>query len=254
MVHTLKKTLYKILGQALYLKAMHVFFYLFFDLGLLKRNPSFKYHYFVKKLVKKGDIVVDIGGNLGYFSKNFARLVGDKGQVVSIEPVKIFYDTLEWGLRRKKNCTVHNYALGLENKKIELVLPKEGGLFRTGLAHIPSENEKPVDSYVFETQMVRGSVLLRDLPRIDYIKCDIEGFEQFVLPELKEIFEKHQPLLQVETNGPGKEVVFSFMESLGYVQYGLSKNELIKNFADEVESGDYLFIHAHQEQSVLNSL
>lgn len=230
---------------------MHFLFYSAYDLGLLKNKPLFKYHYYIKKLIKKGDYVVDIGANLGYYSKNFSRIVGPQGKVVSIEPVKPFFDTLQWGLKRCENCEVYNYALGLENKTIELILPKNGGLFRTGLAHIPSENEKKVESYVFETQMVKGSELLDQIPRIDYIKCDIEGYEEFVFPEIKEIIRKHKPIIQVETN---KEIIFEIMKELGYNQYSVYKDKLVKNFSNEIEEGDYLFIHSDEDESIVSKL
>lgn len=251
MVHTLKKILFKILGLKLYLKCMHILFYTAYDLGLLKNKPLFKYHYFIKKLIKKGDYVIDIGANLGYYSKNFSRLVGAEGKVISIEPVKPFFDTLKWGLKNCKNCEVYNYALGTEKKVIELVLPKNGGLFRTGLAHIPSENEAKVDSYVFETQMMLGSELLKDLPKINYIKCDIEGYEEFVFPEIKEIIRKHKPIVQVETN---KEIIFEMMKELGYNQYSVYQNKLVKDFSNDIEDGDYLFIHSDVDQKIISEL
>ena len=252
MVKTVKRILYKTLGQSLYLKAMHFFFFLFFDLGFLKNNFSFKYHYYVKNLINEGDDVVDLGANLGYFAKIFSRLVGDNGKVICIEPVKIFHKTLIWGLRNKKNCITHNYAFGLENKMIELVLPKSDGVFRTGLAHIPKSGVKPGENHIFETEMIKGSSLLLDLPKLNYIKCDIEGYEEYVLPELKEVIEKFKPILQVETSGAPQKVVFDLMLELGYIQYSVYKGQLVKNFSHEIETGDYLFIHSTKENELIN--
>jgi hypothetical protein len=65
MVKSVKKIMYKVLGQELYLKTMHIFFFKFYDLGLLKNNFSFKYHYFVKRIINEGDYVVDLGATLG---------------------------------------------------------------------------------------------------------------------------------------------------------------------------------------------
>lgn len=49
-------------------------FYWMFDFNLLKGKQAFKYHYLIKKVIQPDFVVVDIGANLGYFSKNFARL------------------------------------------------------------------------------------------------------------------------------------------------------------------------------------
>ena len=37
----------------------------------------------VKRVVKKGDVVVDVGAHVGYYSLLFAELVGEKGHVFS---------------------------------------------------------------------------------------------------------------------------------------------------------------------------
>ena len=254
MTKLLKKILYKVLGRATYLKVLHKAFFVLYNMGLLKKNYSYKYHYFVHNLVHDGDYVLDLGANLGYFSKIFSRLVGFNGKVISIEPVKPFYETLTWALRKKSNCVLYNYALGTENKKIEMVLPKLDGQFRTGLAHVAAGNAEKSGNYVFETEMVRGSVLLNDLPRLDYIKCDIEGYEEIVLPELKAIIEKHKPILQVETWGSHKAVVFDLMEKLGYIQYRVYKNKIVKNLPEEIEPGDFLFIHKSSENKIISEL
>lgn len=247
MTKSLKKILYKLLGEAAYLKALHVSFFILYDTGILKRNYIYKYHYFIKKIIKPGDCIIDIGGNLGYLTKIFSRLTGSAGKVISIEPVKPFFQTLKWALRNKKNCTIYNYALGAENKKITITLPKIDGFFRTGLAHIAKNETDREGHFNFEVEMIKGSELLINLPTINYIKIDIEGYEEFVLPELKEVFIKFKPILQIETAYPQKEIVFALMTELGYVQYGVYKNKLVKNLSEEVESGDYLFVHQSKE-------
>ncbi len=250
----IKKILFRLLGISAYLKTLHIGFYFLYDLGVLKSNPTFKYHYFVKRLIHKGDYVVDLGANLGYFSKIFARCVGSEGKVISIEPVRPFYNTLVWALGKRKNCVIHNYALGTENKMIQMELPKMNGNFRTGLAHVASGPSDKNENYVFETEMVRGSILLKDVPKINYLKCDIEGYEEFVFPEIRGILEKHKPLIQIETGGTQKVVIDKLMFELGYVQYSVYQNKLVKNLPDGAESGDYLFIHSSAESTVLKSL
>lgn len=254
MANLIKKILYKIFGFTNYLKILHTCFFALYDLRFLKSNFLYKYHYFVKNLINKGDYVVDIGANLGYFSKIFSRLAGSQGRVICIEPVKPFFEVLVWGLRKKKNCIFYNYALGLENKKIELALPKINGFFRTGLAHIADDKAEREDNFIFETEMVKGSLLLNKLPKLNYIKCDIEGYEEYVLPELKEIIEKHKPIMQIETSGNPKIKVLKLMEELGYIQYNIYKSKIVKNLPDDIEPGDCLFIHSSSEMEIISKL
>ena len=82
--------------------------------------------------------------------------------------------------------------------------------------------------------MRKGSSLLDNLQKIDYMKIDIEGYEEFVLPELAGILEKYKPILQIETWGTHKEVVFALMEKLSYTRYSVYKNKLVKEFDDSI--------------------
>ncbi|ANI88089.1 hypothetical protein A9P82_01425 [Arachidicoccus ginsenosidimutans] len=254
MKKLVKSILYKSLGQNAYLKLLHKSFFVLYDAGLLKNDEAYKFNYFVKNLVNEGDYVVDFGANLGYFAKIFSRLVGKRGKVICIEPVKPFFATLSWGLKSKKNCTLYNYALGTEEKTIEMVVPKMNGYLRTGLAHVPvNETYNANDNYTFEVEMRKGSELLKDLPRLDYLKCDIEGYEEYVLPEVKEILIKHKPTIQIETWGTHKDKVFELLEGIGYVPYGLTENKLtVVNNLRGGYDGDYLFIHNSRISEVLD--
>ena len=252
MAKFLKRILFSILDQKTYLKCLHRFFFILYDCGFLKNNPAYKYHYFIKHLVSEGGVVIDIGANLGYFSKIFSKLVGKSGQVICIEPVPPYYQILQWALEKRSNVILYPYALGLEDKAATIVLPE--GFFRTGLANIQTAETGGKESTVFYIQMRKGSSILKDISKIDYIKCDIEGYEEFVLPELKEIFAIHKPLLQIETWGSHKQVVFKLMEELGYIQYSVYKNKIVRNFNDNIEPGDYLFVHSSKEMDLINKL
>lgn len=76
--------------------------------------------------------------------------------------------------------------------------------------------------------MVRGSTLFKDMPAIHFIKCDIEGYEEYVLLEIKLILEKHKPILQLETWGTHKPVIEDFLFNLRYEKYSLVNKKLEK--------------------------
>jgi len=242
MINSIKKLIYKSLGQEQYLKTLHKLFYTAFTTGYLKKDPVYKYHYFVRNLIKPDDVIVDMGGNLGYFTRIFAELV-PQGKVIAIEPVVPFFKTLTWATKKYPNVTRYNYALGTEEKNIQMSVPKNFGYLRTGLASVADNGESADENYLFDVEMKKASSLLASLPKIDYIKCDIEGYEEYVLPEMKTLIEKHKPILQIETWGEHKKVVDDLMLGLGYEKFNLQEGKLAKIGSHDSEFGDYIFIY-----------
>lgn len=237
----LKKLLYKLLSQRAYLRTLHRSFYFLFDLGLLKKDERFKYHYSVKQIIEPTFSIVDIGANLGYFSKNFARLA-KKGNLISIEPIPVFYETLTYFMKKYSHATLHNVALGSEEGSITMVMPASNGMIRTGLPHIAESEEEKKQHATQEVRIVKGSELLGHLKKLDYIKCDIEGYEWNVFQEIKTILEKHQPFVQVEISEKNLPNMLDLFQSLGYTQFGINNFHFIQEQGKQVEEGDFFFV------------
>ena len=237
----LKKLLYKLLSQRAYLKTLHRSFYLLYSFGFLKKDARFKYHYMVKQLIQPDFTVVDLGANLGYFSKTFARLAKN-GKLISIEPVPVFYDTLSYFMKGYSNTTIYNVALGTEEGSITMVLPESNGMIRTGLPHIAESEEEKQLHATQEVKIVKGSNLLSDLTKIDYIKCDIEGYELNVFQEIKPILEQHLPFVQIEIAEKNLDEMLRLFNSLGYTQFGIKDFNFIKESGKQTEEGDFFFV------------
>lgn len=245
----IKKILFKILPESIYLKNLHRFFYVLYDLKLLRKNKSFKYHYMVKELIQDGDVIIDIGANLGYFSKTFSRL-SPNGKVICIEPLPQYYSILKHFLSSRKNIEIHNVALGKDAGEVTMILPKSNGMIRTGLPYISKSNEKS-EHPTQQVQIVNPNSLLKNLSKIDYIKCDIEGFEWIVFQELKEVLEQYQPIVQIEISTENRREMFSFFTDLGYVQYGINNFKFVKEDGKQIEPGDYLFVPKSRESLII---
>jgi len=151
----------------------------------------------VKDLVKEGDVCVDVGASIGYFSVLFGKLVGEKGKVYAIEPVKqqhpYFLDNISInGLQNIVNL----YSCAAWDKE-EI---KE--MFSAAL--LKETNTK--------VQCVPLDLITGDLPKVDFIKIDVDGSEIQVLkgmektieknPNLKMIIEYYPKYLQDAGNNP----------------------------------------------------
>ncbi len=238
---TLKKILFKLLSQRAYLKTLHRSFYLLYNLGFLKNDARFKYHYMVKQLIEPNFSVLDIGANLGYFSKNFAKLAKN-GKLISIEPVPVFFETLSYFMKKFPHVTLYNVALGTEKGTITMVLPESNGMIRTGLPHIAESEEEKKLHATQDVAIVKGSELLADLDRLDYIKCDIEGYELNVFKEIKPVLEKHLPYVQIEIAEKNLPEMMELFNSLGYTQFGIKDFKFIQENGKQAEDGDFFFV------------
>ena len=65
--------------------------------------------------IKKGNTVLDIGANKGYYTSLFSVLVGRHGEVHSFEPVPESYKRLQELNTQLKNVFSNNLAVGQES-------------------------------------------------------------------------------------------------------------------------------------------
>ena len=149
---------------------------------------------FVKNLIKKGDIVLDIGANIGYYTLLFAQLVGNSGKVYSFEPDPRNYQLIE------KNIEINNFTnvvlvkKGVSNKseKATFYLMKSGAHNTLKKGHSGTIDEIDID-------VISLDDYFKILPIIpDFIKMDIEGNELNALKGMKNILKSNKTKIMME--------------------------------------------------------
>ena len=246
----LKALLMQLLGRRQYLQLTSWFFLLSFRRGWLKNDPAYRVHYFVRQLVQPGHTVLDIGANLGYYATEFARLVGPQGRVVAVEPIPLYRSVLSRHLHGLSQCSILPYALGTAEGSISMGLPT-ADQHRHGLMKVLTEEEKSKAPEIIEVPVKHPVSLFEPLGRIDYIKCDIEGYEVPVIPTMRPLLEKQQPIVQVETDGDNKRILFDFFNELGYQLFYVGAQGLVPyRSAQQTLVGDLIAIPPHRLQSV----
>lgn len=141
--------------------------------------------------VSRGQIFVDVGANVGYFTLLGARLVGPEGRVVAVEA----HPHLASVLRRNVvingvygYVTTHHKAAWSENTELEFHIREHfagnssvGTIDASGLDRLgDTETVVPVPAVVLDD-------LLADLPRVDVLKIDVEGAEVHVFNGLRRV-------------------------------------------------------------------
>ena len=240
----IKKTIYKILGFRNYLILISRLFFILYYSGLLRRNKAFDCHYFIKKLIKKGDHLIDIGANLGYYSRIGAKIVGPEGKVISVEPVTAFRKVLSMNTRDFKNITIIPYALGTEDDKtIVMGIPKSNKYLRHGLTKVLDGTEYEGFEFTFNEKMFTPFTLFGNLGQCDYIKCDVEGYEIHIIPQLEFLFKRYLPLIQIEIETENRKRLCEYLSSFSYAAFFLKGNKLypVGEKPENVE-GDFFFV------------
>ncbi len=243
----LKLVLFKSLSFENYLYTLSKFYFFSYDLGLLKKKPLYKYHYFLKSIIQKNDVVIDIGANLGYFSLYFSKWTGPEGVVYAVEPVETVRKVLTKNAKKYKNIKIFPYALGEYNKDIEIVNTSRSakGFIASGSNFVMDGTKEVNDENIdkFNAVMRKGSELFGGLNRIDFIKCDVEGYEPNIIPEMESLLARHQPLMLIETRRENRIFMQDYLSGQNYTGYVLENGKLhLSTSLKEKEEDDILFI------------
>jgi len=244
-MNNIRKILLKFLGLDKYLALISRMFFIFFRTGLLRKNRIYYCHYFVKNLIRKGDIIIDIGANLGYYTVIFAGLTGEKGKVFAVEPVSLFLKHLEKNTRKYHQVEVLPFALGKEDGAVvKMGIPRPDRYLAHGRTHVIDESKEEDCLYTSEATMRNPASLFGELSRLDYIKCDIEGFEVDVIPAFSQLIAKFHPVIQIETGEESRSLIFNLLMKEGYKCFYVNRKELIRvSNETDYSYGDLLFIH-----------
>ena len=87
----LHRLLYRVLSLEGYLRVVSRLFFLARALGIGRRGRALEYNYHLPQLLRRGDIAIDIGANLGYYTRPMADIVGAEGRVYAVEPVPVIF-------------------------------------------------------------------------------------------------------------------------------------------------------------------
>jgi len=171
--------------------------------------------------VEEGDVVVDVGANVGVFTLKAWKQAGQRGKVVSFEPESRNYKRLcrNIGINGCANVFPVNAAVsdfdGVADFYIKDVSLQHTLLPRTTLSH---------DTQTVTTRKVEARTLLSVLEelgmnRIDFLKVDAEGAELEVLRGSEKLLSsKRIRKVSVATYHSREEtgVISNFLRSLGY--------------------------------------
>ena len=157
-----------------------------------------------RKIVKEGDVVVDLGANIGYFTLLAAKLVGKKGKIYAFEPEPRNYQYLIRNIRLNgyDNVVALQKAVADKPGTVKLfICPYDTGHHTIqkydGIhAYRPDfVNEK---KEFVEVEQVRLDDFLRGkTTMINVIKMDVEGAEMLALAGMEQLIKGNKNLIML---------------------------------------------------------
>jgi len=176
---------------------------------------------FTLHLLRKGDLFVDVGANIGSYSVLAGGAVG--ANCLSVEPILRTFHMLEENIHLNR-LSGHVHALNIGIGKEAGRLKMTAGL--DAMNHVLSDSEKDVGA--IEVSVVPLDDLLEGHEPI-LIKIDVEGFESNVIAGAGTVFSRPSLLaVIIELDGSGQRygfdegLIHQKMLSLGFKTYGYS--------------------------------
>jgi FkbM family methyltransferase len=175
----------------------------------------------LRTLCKEGDVIFDVGANLGEWTVPMARYAGPAGRVIAFEPIPEMAEAV------RKTCRI-NRLVGVTVVQAAASDQNGQAVFYVDLEHTGGSSlNKPagngiqievqlrcLDDYVSETSLVR----------CDLIKIDVEGAERQVIAGARSTLEKFRPTVIFETgleDAVERQAICRLFMDVGYELVGL---------------------------------
>ena len=166
------------------------------------------------QIIRRGDIIVEVGANIGSHTVHLAQLVGEDGKVYAFEPQRLVFQLLAGNMAMNnlnnvycmQNCVADKHGVAkvpvLDVTKVQ----NWGGL---------SLNEG------YEGEDVETITLdSLNLSRCDFLKIDAEGMEEQVLKGAEHLIDTCQPIIYTEMDRADKNPeICALLWNKGYKIY-----------------------------------
>jgi FkbM family methyltransferase len=192
--------------------------------------------------IKQGDIVLDVGANVGRFTKIFCMLVGEKGKVFAFEPVSMNYQRLlklSFG-----NLTCFKMAMSDQIGQTTLYFPPVDGaqasLVKQSFGNwkeSPTIGEEICEMETLDSMIGKGKI-----PIPQFIKIDAEGAELAILKGGAQLLKTNSIKLFMELNAETMksfavtpQAIWAIVQSYGYSAFILVGQTGTRTIKSEVE-------------------
>lgn len=175
----------------------------------------------LRRTLQPGDMFVDVGANVGYFSLLAANVVGPAGGVVAVEASPAVHRRLvrHVAYNGRENVRTVNAAVSGRREALEFVLASRRNV---GAGSVTPYQGQAEQRFTVEAEPLPQLLEEREIRKARVIKVDVEGAEGGVVRGMASMLERLRPDAEIAV-----EVAPSRMESVGE-----SVDELLRTMAD----------------------
>jgi len=185
----------------------------------------------LERLLREGDLYVDVGANIGYMAVSASRAVGADGLVLAVEPEPRMRAKLLQNveLNCANNVRIIPMALGDEIGTTHFSVATEEGLSR--IDHGKGANPCMVLLEKIEVAVTTLDALVEELAigrHIRLVKIDVEGYEYAVFKGAAKLLQRATTIFIFESNpgalaqnGVSLVEIHSLLTDAGYEAYAI---------------------------------
>jgi FkbM family methyltransferase len=209
----------------------------------------------VKCLVKPGDYVVDIGANIGVYTKVLSELVGQTGRVYSVEPFPSTFEILAYNVKKLGLANVEAIKVAVSDRDgvVNMSIPHDSSGAQTHYTAsvVSSGFHKNIERTVEVPTITIDTRFLPAASKIAFVKCDVEGHELACLKGARKFLDKTCAWWLMEVCGDPDEAassaqqVFSILLGKGYSAWWFDGTKIRPRYHGD-KSTNYFFFRDEQ--------
>jgi FkbM family methyltransferase len=155
----------------------------------------------LRSIIRPGDVVYDVGANVGPFAAQFLSWVGRTGWLYAFEPnpVCLYFLRANLADSRQRNYTILPFAISDETGLAAFTLNYGSSLI--GSSEGLFAGRKPGHHIQVDKRSLDSLVASFHLKAPRFIKIDVEGAEAAVVSGMRHTLERERPALMIELHG-----------------------------------------------------
>ena len=209
----------------------------------------------VKKYVHEGDVVIDVGAHVGYYTLLMAQLVGKNGKVYSFEPDPVNFELLKKSVEINgfENVVLIQKAVSDTTEKIKLFLgDNDSAINRIYDAKLGDAKKSiDVESVTIDEYFKENDKLF------NFIKIDSEGSEAKIINGMEKFLTKNRKLIMmteffpflIKKSGDEPKQYLKSLENSGFELYNILDDNKETN---KINSESFLKIEPDSELSLIH--